>query len=73
MSSLIGKDNEVSNKIAQVEQDNEIRNPAVPLFTRVPLVTEIPVQGFVIATISGTSYIYTKIGSTRYRVALTAV
>lgn len=43
-----------------------------PHFDRAPLVTEIPNQGFVLATISGTSYIYTRIGQNRFRVAVTA-
>lgn len=42
-------------------------------FEREPSAKEVPEQGFVLATVSGTSYIYTRIGITRYRVALTAV
>lgn len=42
-------------------------------FDREPLVPEIPDQGFVIATVAGTSYIYTRKGNARFRVALTAV
>lgn len=42
-------------------------------YEREPLVKDIPDQGFVLATVAGTSYIYTRIGTQRYKVALTAV
>lgn len=44
-----------------------------PMFDREPLVSEIPDQGFVLATVTGTTYVYTRIGSDRFKVALTAV
>ncbi len=42
-------------------------------FEREPLLAEIPEQGFVLATVSGTVYIYSRIGNNRYKVALTLV
>ena len=43
-----------------------------PHFERAPLVTEVPDQGFVLATVGGTHYIYTKIGGVMHKAALTA-
>lgn len=42
-------------------------------YEREPGVKEIPDQGFVLALVSGTCYIYTRVGTQRYKVALTAV
>ncbi len=42
-------------------------------FDREPLVAEIPDQGFVLAVVTGTTYLYTRKGSARFKVALTAV
>jgi len=38
-------------------------------FDRAPFAAEVPENGFVIAQISGTVYIYTKIGTALFRVA----
>lgn len=51
---------------------NRLQTIGHRLFTQKPFLKEIPEKGFVLATISGTSYIYTKISGARYRVALTA-
>lgn len=56
-----------------LSSQNVVQQQNHQLLTRVPLIEEIPDQGFVLALISGTLYTYTRVGIQRYRTAYTAV
>lgn len=66
-----GVDSTVKGSLIESGARQQLQNHTS--FTREPLVSEIPDQGFVLAVIAGTGYIYTRIGNQRYYVALTAV
>lgn len=54
------------------ESDSIAQQAAHQHFTRAPLLKEVPPQGVVLATVSGTHYIYTNIGGKLLKVAFTA-
>lgn len=66
-----GVDSTVRSRLTS-DQTN-VQQQSHPTFDREPLVGEIPDQGFVLANIAGTCYIYTRLGTQRYKVALTTV
>ncbi len=73
MSSLTGKEVDSTVKASLTESSAAVQTKNFQAFDRVPLLKEIPDQGFVLATVSGTVYIYGRVGINRYRVALTLV
>jgi hypothetical protein len=58
---------------AQIQSDALLQTKNIVSFEREPLLKEIPDQGYVLATVSGTVYIYARIGINRYKVAMTLV
>ena len=55
------------------EIDREFQRQSHKSLARAPKSSEIPENGFVIANISGTLYIYTRVGQQLYRSPLIAV
>lgn len=66
-----GTDSTIRQKLT--ENDSIGQQVAHPLFSRVPLLAEVPTQGFVLANVGGTLYKYTRVGQKLYRMAWTAV
>lgn len=72
-SLLPNKGTDPSVKKALGAAQGQLQTSSHATFEREPFAVEIPDGGFVLATIAGTCYIYTRIGTQRYKVALTAV
>ena len=62
---------ELQKAISELERRGQRQEHTV--FERAPFAAEIPEGGIVLARVSGTSYIYSKILGVRARVALTDV
>lgn len=71
--SLFSKKTEPAQQLGNADDQQRVQGRTNTYFTRIPLAAEIPEKGFVVALISGTYYVYSKIGTQRYRVAMTAV
>jgi hypothetical protein len=71
VSGPLRKDTDPFVKSAIDRVDREFQRVEHKQFAAVPLAGEVPEGGFVLATIAGTSYIYTKVNGTLKRVALT--
>lgn len=63
-------DSTVRQRLGTDQQNLQGQN--LPHYTRAPLVTEIPDQGHVLATIGGTLYLYTKVGGKLFKTPYTA-
>jgi hypothetical protein len=59
-------DSTVRSKLT--ENDSIGQSVTHPHFTRAPLLSEVPVQGFVLGTYNGASYIHTRIGNAIFKV-----
>lgn len=55
------------------ESKGNLQTQSHSYLLREPLTTEIPDQGFVLADVSGTKYVYFRVGNARFRIAATAV
>ncbi len=73
MAGLVSKSTGSTVKASLTETAAQGQAKSFPAFTREPLLNEIPDQGFVLATVSGTVYIYGRVGIKRYKVAMTPV
>lgn len=71
--SLVRKGTDSTVRGALTESGATTQLASFTAYDREPLLKEIPDQGFVLATVSGTAYIYGRLGNNRYRVALTLV
>lgn len=67
------KDVDSTVRSTEIRSQAQLQTKNFVGYTREPLVAEIPDQGFVLATVAGTVYIYSRIGNKRYKVAMTLV
>ena len=70
--ALTSKETEASVQLAIGNIDREYQKKSYTLLTRAPLAKEVPQNGFILATVSGTNYIYVNIAGSLFKAALTA-
>jgi hypothetical protein len=73
MASLTDKKVDSTVRAALTEAGAALQTKNFIAYDREPLLTEIPEQGFVLATVAGTVYIYARLGNNRYKAAMTLV
>jgi hypothetical protein len=68
---ITGKDTPTDVQQALKELETQSQKQAHTQFTRAPLANEVPEGGLVLATISGTVYLYTKVNGALKRTTMT--